>query len=105
ILNNISNWMLRRVGVEPEGETEAAHTDEEIREIMQESHKSGYLDHTEIALMDNIFEFTETQAREIMIPRTEMVCLYANMPIEETLRMVIEEMHTRYPVCDPDKEN
>lgn len=105
MLNGLSNWILRRAGVEPEGQTEAAHTDEEIREIMQESHKSGYLDNTEIALMDNIFEFSETQAREIMIPRTEMVCLYANMPFEQTRAMVIEELHTRYPVCDPDKDN
>jgi len=104
-LNGLSNWVLRRAGVEPEGETDTAHTDEEIRVIMQESHKSGYLDHTEIALMDNIFQFAETQAREIMIPRTEMACLYANLPFAETRKMVIELMHTRYPICDLDKDN
>lgn len=105
MLNGLSNWMLRRAGVEPESDHETVHTDEEIRIIMQESHKSGYLDQTEMALMDNIFEFSETHAREIMIPRTEMVCLYAQLPYEETKKMVVEEMHTRYPVCDPDKDN
>jgi CBS domain containing-hemolysin-like protein len=104
-LNGLSNWMLRRVGVEPESDHETVHTDEEIRVIMQESHKSGYLDQTEMALMDNIFEFSETHAREIMIPRTELVCLYANIPYAEQKDMVLAALHTRFPVCDPDKDN
>jgi len=104
-LNGLSNWMLRRVGVEPETDHETVHTDEEIRVIMQESHKGGYLDQTEMALMDNIFEFSETNAREIMIPRTEMVCLYANQPYAEQRALALNELHTRFPVCDPDKDN
>lgn len=105
MLNGISNWMLRKAGVEPEKDHESVHTEEEIRLLMQESHKEGYLDNTELTLMDNIFEFSETTAREIMIPRTEMVCLYADVPIGETRKILIEGRHTRYPVCKPDKDN
>ena len=105
MLNGVSNWMLRKAGVEPEADHESVHTEEEIRLLMKESHKEGYLDNTELTLMDNIFEFSETTAREIMIPRTEMVCLYAEMPIEETKKILIEGRHTRYPVCQPDKDN
>ncbi len=104
-LNGLSNWILRRVGVEPESDHEPVHTDEEIRVIMQESHKSGFLDQSEMAMMDNIFEFSETNAREIMIPRTEMICLYANQPYAEQRELVLSELHTRFPVCDPDKDN
>ncbi|UUZ86494.1 hemolysin family protein [Paenibacillus sp. P26] len=71
-LNGLSNWMLRKAGIEPANEHESAHTEEEIRVLVQESHKSGLIDNTELTLFDNIFEFTETNAREIMIPRTEM---------------------------------
>lgn len=105
LLNGLSNWLLRRAGVEPEADHEPAHTDEEIRVIMQESHRSGYLDQMEIAFMDNILEFSETHAREIMIPRTEMICLYANLSYEENRQIAVHERHTRYPVCDPDKDN
>jgi CBS domain containing-hemolysin-like protein len=105
MLNGISNWMLRKSGIEPDGEHESAHTEEEIRILVQESHRSGLIDKTEMALMDNIFEFSETHAKEIMIPRTEMVCLYANLSMEENLEIAIEEMRTRYPVCDSDKDN
>jgi CBS domain containing-hemolysin-like protein len=105
VLNGISNWMLRLVGIEPAKEHELAHTEEEIRGLMQESHKSGLIDNTEIALVDNIFEFTETNAREIMIPRKEMSCLYANLTFEDNMQIALREMRTRYPVCDPDKDN
>jgi CBS domain containing-hemolysin-like protein len=40
-----------------------------------------------------------------MIPRTEMICLYVNLPFTENRGIAISEMHTRYPVCDPDKDN
>jgi CBS domain containing-hemolysin-like protein len=104
-LNGTSNWMLRRAGIEPDAEHESVHTEEEILILMQESHKGGYIDKSEMAMLDNIFDFSETHAREIMIPRTEMLCLYANVSFEENKRIAIEEMHTRYPVCSPDKDN
>lgn len=105
LLNGISNWMLRRAGIEPATEHESAHTEDEIRVLMKESHKNGLIDNTELTLVDNIFGFAETTAREIMIPRTEMECLYAGLSYSENLAIAIKEMRTRYPVCDPDKDN
>ncbi|WP_218093371.1 hemolysin family protein [Paenibacillus solanacearum] len=105
LLNGMSNGMLKMVGIEPAEEHESAHTEEEIRVLVKESHKSGFIDNTELTLFDNIFEFTETNAREIMIPRTEMNCLYANLTFEENMEIAQREMRTRYPVCDPDKDN
>ncbi|XEC97690.1 hemolysin family protein [Paenibacillus tarimensis] len=104
-LNGTANWLLKRFGVEPASEHESAHTEEEIRILMKESHKSGHIDNTELTLVDNIFEFAETNAREIMIPRTEMACLYANLSFEENKKIAMEEMHTRFPVCENDKDN
>ncbi|WP_229750077.1 hemolysin family protein [Paenibacillus nasutitermitis] len=104
-LNGTANWMLTKIGIEPASEHTSAHTEEEIRILMKESHKSGLIDNTELALVDNIFDFAETNAREIMIPRTEMVCLYANLSFDENQAIALKEMHTRYPVCDGDKDN
>jgi CBS domain containing-hemolysin-like protein len=104
-LNETSHWMLRKSGIEPETEHEAVHTEEEIRVLVKESHKNGYIGNTELTLVDNVFEFTETVAREVMIPRTEMACLYANLSFDENLEIAISAMRTRYPVCDPDKDN
>ncbi|MBO7745532.1 HlyC/CorC family transporter [Paenibacillus sp. MWE-103] len=105
LLNGMANLMLKAFGIEPAAEHESAHTEEEIRILMKESHKSGLIDNTELTLVDNIFEFAETHAREIMIPRTEMICLYANLSFEENRAIALKEMHTRYPVCDKDKDN
>ncbi|GAB7389020.1 hemolysin family protein [Bacillaceae bacterium] len=104
-LNGTANWMLRKIGIEPASEHAAAHTEEEIRILMKQSHESGHIDNTELMLMDNIFEFTERNAREIMVPRTEMVCLYSQLSYQENLEIALREKHTRFPVCDPDKDN
>lgn len=104
-LNGTSVWLLRKTGIEPTADHDSAHTEEEIRILMKESNKNGLIDSTELLLVDNIFEFTETTAREIRIPRTEMICLYANLSFEENKAIAVSEMHTRYPVCDPDKDN
>jgi len=105
LLNGTANAILKAVGIQPADEISSAHTEEEIRILMKESHKSGLIDNTELTLVDNIFEFAETNAREIMIPRTEMVVLYANQPFEKNKQVVLTDMHTRYPVCDGDKDN
>ncbi len=105
ILNGISNKLISHIGIDPQEAHESAHSDVELRELMEESHKSGLLDHTEMTLMDNVFDFTERTAREIMIPRTEMICLYEEKPFEENLEIALSEQITRYPFCMPDKDN
>ncbi|MBP2118235.1 CBS domain containing-hemolysin-like protein [Cohnella lubricantis] len=105
LLNGTANGILRMAGIQPADAIASAHTEEEIRILMKESHKSGLIDNTELTLVDNIFDFAETNAHEIMIPRTEMVVLYANQPFERNRTIVLTEMHTRYPVCDGDKDN
>jgi CBS domain containing-hemolysin-like protein len=105
LLNGTANKLLKMIGIEPASEHDSAHTEEEIRLLLNESHKSGLIDNTELMLVDNVFEFAETNAREIMVPRTDMVCLYANLPYAENYRIAAEEMHTRYPLCETDKDN
>ncbi|CAM3517974.1 hemolysin family protein [Paenibacillus lupini] len=105
VLNGLANQLLKRFGIEPASEQHLAHTEQEIRILMKESHKNGLINNTELTLVDNIFEFAETNAREIMIPRTEMVCLYVNLTLDENKDIALNEMHTRYPVCDNDKDN
>lgn len=100
-----SRRFLREAGLEPDGKMEALPTGADIRLLVEESCGSGALDHAEFTLVRNIFSFSETSAREVMIPRTEMVCLYAQLPYRENLAIALEEQLTRYPVCDPDKDN
>lgn len=105
LLNGTANLMLRPFGIDMREDSKSAHTEEEIRILMKESHMSGLIDNTELALMDSIFDFADTNAREIMIPRTEISCLYANLSFAENKEIALREMHTRYPVCENDKDS
>ncbi len=105
LLNGTANLILKPFGIDINEDSNSAHTEEEIRILMKESHKSGLIDNTELTLVDNIFDFADTNAREIMIPRTEMICLYGNMSFAENKEIALREMHTRYPVCETDKDS
>lgn len=105
VLNHVANWILRQVGIHVASESEAVHTEEEIRILMEESHKHGYINKTELMFVDNIFDFAERNVREVMIPRTDMICLYAEDSFEDNVKVALEEHLTRYPICDEDKDN
>ncbi|CQR56127.1 hemolysin family protein [Paenibacillus riograndensis] len=105
IVKGLASGLLRIFRLAPASELATAHTEEEIRIIMQESNKSGLIDNTEMTLVDNIFEFADTMAREIMIPRTEMICLNNHLTVEENMEVAFDGMRTRYPVCDGDKDH
>jgi len=103
-LNGTANRLLRLIGVAPASEHEAAHTEEEIRILMNQSAKSGIIDKDEMTLFDNVFEFADRVAREVMLPRTDMDCLFANVSYAENMKMVYATKHTRYPVGLEDKD-
>jgi len=104
VLNKSANGILRMVGIEPANESEAAHSEEEIRILMNESAKSGVIDENEMKLMDNLFDFSDLRAREIMLPRTDMDVLFTNATLEENLQIVSETKHSRYPVATDNKD-
>ncbi|OAB34366.1 hypothetical protein PMSD_14805 [Paenibacillus macquariensis subsp. defensor] len=104
ILNASANALLRMIGIQPASEAEGAHSEEEIRLLMNQSARSGVIDKEEMKLMDNIFEFSDLLAREVMLPRTDMVCLYVNLPLEDNIKIINETKHSRYPVALEDKD-
>ncbi|MFD2673471.1 hemolysin family protein [Marinicrinis sediminis] len=105
LLNGTANYILKMVGIEPAGEHESAHTEEEIRILMKESHRSGLIDNTELTLVDNIFDFADTHAREIMIPRTEIIGLQTGLAFAENVEFALQKTFTRFPVFEADKDH
>ena len=105
LLNHTANFVAKHLGYEHTGEGEIAHNPEEIRLLMEESHKQGLVDDTEVDFVDNVFDFTELNVREIMVPRTDMVCIYLNKSYEDNLKIILEEQMTRYPICKEDKDH
>ncbi|EET88303.1 CBS domain containing protein [Clostridium carboxidivorans P7] len=81
-----------------------AHTDEEIKLLAEESYKHGLIDKTELTFVDNIFDFSEKTVKDIMIPRTDMICIFKEDSFDEILEMTMKEQLTRYPVCENSKD-
>ena len=106
LLNHVANWAEERMGFSVvTKEEDVAHTEEEIRVLMEESHRQGFIDKTELEFVDNVFDFADLSVREIMIPRTDMVCLDLEDSVEESIETAMEERLTRYPICDGGKDN
>ncbi len=105
MLNVTANFVSHHLGLQAAGEGDVAHNPEEIRLLMEESHKQGLVDDTEVDFVDNVFDFTELSVREIMVPRTDMICLYVDKTFEENLNTMLEEQMTRYPICNEDKDH
>jgi len=104
-LNGSANAIVRAFGLKPASESEEAHSEEEIRIILSESYESGMINDTEYGYVNRIFHFDERMAKEIMVPRTDMVCLYEDMTLEELIAVVRKEQYTRFPIAKENKDN
>lgn len=105
MLNGSANKLVRVFGIKSAGEHEEAHSEEEIRIILSESYQSGKINKTEYGYVNRIFAFDELLAREIMVPRTDMICLYANNTLEENMAIIKKEQYTRFPVALESKDH
>lgn len=103
-LNGAARLLLRTFGVEPGHEQ--AYSEDELKIVMAQSFEEGELNETELTYMENVFTFDERAAKEIMVPRTELVTLDKDMPLKEIVEILDENNYTRYPVTeDGDKDH
>ena len=82
-----------------------ARSEDELRRIVSASEQEGEIDHIESSMIDNVFDFADRVAREVMVPRQDMVCLFTDDSLAENLATVRGSRHTRYPLCDEDKDH
>ncbi|MGG1677270.1 hemolysin family protein [Neobacillus sp. NRS-1170] len=105
VLNGSARIVSSIFGLKPVSENEIAHTEEELRIILSESYKSGEINQSEFKYVNKIFEFDNRIAKEIMVPRTEIVSLSKDDTLETFLEVTREEKFTRYPIIDGDKDH
>jgi CBS domain containing-hemolysin-like protein len=105
ILNGSARFITGLFGLERVSEHELAHSEEELRIILSESYKNGEINQSEFKYVNKIFEFDDRIAKEIMVPRTEIVSLSKDQTLEEFLSIVRVEQFTRYPIIDGDKDH
>ena len=105
VFDHVTNGILRLMGTRVSNENDEAHSEEEIKLIINASQKDGVIDDTEGEIIQNAIDFSEICAHEIMIPRQDMKCLYLDDTYDEIMEFVRGNKHTRYPLCKDDKDS
>ena len=99
LLTLSTNFLLRLLGIDPHAADETV-TEEEIRMMVDEGSEKGAIDIQEKVLIQNVFEFDDKTAREIMTHRTEVSLLWLDESTEQWDKTIVESRHNIYPVCD-----
>ncbi len=105
IFDHLAAFSLKIIGIQPAHDSDLVHSEEEIKLIAGASQRGGIIDKTESEIIKNAVDFSDKIAREIMIPRQDMECLYLENSYQENFDIIKQSNHTRYPVCNEDKDN
>jgi len=96
ILTSSSKAVQRIIGLKRE--EDAFITREEVQHLVLEGHESGVFSETEHEYIRNVFDFTHTSVREVMVPRTRIVALDLELPLEQLVSTILDSQYSRYPV-------
>lgn len=105
ILNGFGNWCLKLLNIPPAHPAHSVHSEEELDMIIDASYKGGVLNETENFLLKNTLKFTDLTAKQIMIPRCNVVAIPENIEISELTKIILENQYTRYPVYQDTIDN
>ena len=97
VVNNLARLVMKLFGADRPGKRELM-TAEELRTIVQVGHEDGVIENSERKMIDNVFDFGDRSARDIMIPRIDMTCIDVEAGYDELMEVVREEKYTRIPV-------
>lgn len=98
MLTMSTNGILRMLGIDPNGDTENV-SEEEIRMMVDAGSEKGTIDHEEREFIQNVFEFDDLTAEEILTHRTEVIMLDVEESAEVWKDIIFRTRHTLYPVC------
>ena len=99
MLTASTNFVLRLIGIDPEEEDEDV-SEEEIRMMVDVGSEKGTIDHEEREFIQNVFEFDDLSADEILTHRTDVITLDMEESLEKWKEIIFNTKHTLYPVCD-----
>ena len=104
VVDKMSNGILRLLRIDPSKKI-TTMTEAELRTYVEVSHADGVIETEEREMIYNVFDFSDALAKDIMIPRINMVTVDVNATFSEVLSTFRESMYTRFPVYEDDKDN
>jgi CBS domain containing-hemolysin-like protein len=100
LLNGAGNALLRLVKIQPASGHQLVHSVAELKMLVQASAKEGVVEAEESEMLHAVFDFGSLVIRQVMIPRTEIIAVEADVPLSEILRLVSESTYTKFPVYE-----
>jgi putative hemolysin len=104
LLNRVTNLVLTALKIQ-DSSHKFVHTAEELMIILEEQNRRGTIDEQELKIIQNTFEFSEHDAKEVMTHRLNMVGLAEDAKIKDILSVIAENRFSRYPVYDKSMDN
>jgi len=100
LMNGTGNLILRLIGIQPATGHALVHSVEELKMLVSASAEGGVVEAEESKMVHNVFDFGGMVVRQVMIPRTEVVAVEADMPLQEIIRLTSESTYTKFPVYE-----
>jgi CBS domain containing-hemolysin-like protein len=104
LLTKSSNWLLRRIGTDPDAEPEAG-TPDELKRLIAQSQTGGQLDIGEANMLTGVFHLHEQEARQVMTPIPAVVTVDVSETVEAALRRCVSTGHSRLVVTEDDNQD
>lgn len=104
LIDKIAGFVLFLLHVDPNEKT-STMTENELKTYVDVSHEDGVIESEEREIIYNVFEFSDALAKDIMIPKVNMVTVNVNDDYHEVLSVFRKHMYTRLPVYEEDKDN
>lgn len=104
VINVLAKGFLRLLGFNPD-KHKASITEDELRTIVDVSHEEGVLENEEHEMISNVFDFGDSLAKDVMIPRIDMISISADSTYREVIEIFSEYKYTRFPVYDKSVDN
>lgn len=104
VLMFITNFIIKFLGGNPEKQNSFI-TEEELKTIVDVSHEEGVLEGDEKKMIYNVFEFGDSQAKDVMTPRTDMIAVDIHSTYDEIIALFKEEQFSRMPVYEDNTDN
>ena len=104
VINFLASCIMKLFRININGK-ESTFTEEELRTIMDVSHEEGVIEEEEREMINNVFDFGEAEAKEIMIPRIDMCMINVDASYDELLELFKENRYTRLPVYQDSTDN
>lgn len=104
VLNSFANFVLRSIGIKPVKEQEV-HSPEELKLIVEQSIEGGGLENTNYRILENVFDFTNRTAKQVMVPRTKVYTIEKSKALKEIASNIFESGYSRIPVYEGTPDN